>query len=701
VLIDAAAYFSALARAIDEARREIFMLGWDFHSRLRLERESDDGPTLVERLDAAVRRRPELRVRILEWDWALLYAFERELWPTYRFDVGTHPRIEFALDDRHPVGASHHQKVVVVDDRVAFSGGIDLTVSRWDTPEHLGRDPRRDEEGAPDDGPFHDVQMLVEGDAARALGDLARERWRRATGRKVRPAASASSEPWPSGLEADFEDVQVAVARTIPAMRRTPEVREVECSFIDSIEAARSVIYLENQYFTSRTVADALARRLAEGDGPEVVLVLPETESGWLEESTMGMLRAGAISKLQSGDRWGRLRVVHPVVPGLEDRHFTLHAKLAVVDDRLLRVGSANLSNRSMGFDTECDLLVDAALAGDPDRTRTSIARVRDSLLAEHLGRSVDDVQAAIARHDGALVPALDELASPPSSSSSGEERRLERLEVDDSSWVQSVLPDDRWLDPDRPLIEPVASRAASQDPEPAKGSGTIRAVLTLLVLVSVPVALAAAWRWWVPESQLEPAELARSLSSNLGSWARPWTAPLLFAAGSLAMLPVTALAAATGLVFAWPVAIPVAFTGSLLGALAGFAAGRQLGQSSLTRLAGRHARRLERWLANRGALSVAGLRLVPVAPFQVVNALAGATTVRFRDYALGSALGLVPGSVLMPLLADRSLALADDFSWTTATTLAGVVLLAIAARGAVTRWVGQRFRGGSGSGSR
>src|SRR3569832_2150888 len=84
------------------------------------------------------------------------------------------------------MGGSHHQKVVVIDDQLAFAGGLDLTLGRWDTPDHVPDDPRRIELNPAPARPYHDVQVAVSGAAARALGELARERWRCATGKKLR-----------------------------------------------------------------------------------------------------------------------------------------------------------------------------------------------------------------------------------------------------------------------------------------------------------------------------------------------------------------------------------------------------------------------------------------------------------------------------------------------------------------------------------
>ena len=129
VLIDGAAYFSALRAAARRAQRSIFVIGWDVDSRVSLAPQGadDDLPLqLGEFLDALVRRRSELEVYVLDWDFAMLYALDREVLPIYSFGWRTHGRLRFHLDDRHPPGASHHQKIAVVDNSLAFVGGFKL-----------------------------------------------------------------------------------------------------------------------------------------------------------------------------------------------------------------------------------------------------------------------------------------------------------------------------------------------------------------------------------------------------------------------------------------------------------------------------------------------------------------------------------------------------------------------------------------------
>ncbi|MGD2084243.1 MAG: phospholipase D-like domain-containing protein, partial [Chromatiales bacterium] len=433
VLIDGASYFGALRAAFLNARRSILILGWDIDSRLGLVgvAHDDDLPVgLSDFLNALTARRPELRVRVLSWDFAMIYAMEREWLSAYRLGWMTGSGVDFRLDDRHPVGASHHQKIAVIDDRLAFVGGIDLSKWRWDTPDHDPGDPRRKDADGNPYPPFHDLQWMVEGEVAAAVGELARERWRRATDQAIEPSADDLPSPWPDGVDADFVDCPIAIARTDPELGGRPAVREVERLYVDAVRQARNFIYVENQYLTCAAVADVLAERLREPDAPETVIVLPLKTGGWLEQYTMDVLRARLLRGLREADRHDRLRVYYPHVPGLEpDTCLGLHSKLMIVDDRLLRFGSANLSNRSMGLDTECDLAFEAADAAG----RRFVSGVLTRLVAEHLG-STESEASKVLEEEGSLIAAIERL--------SGSGRSLRPLEADVDEDVDRLVPD-------------------------------------------------------------------------------------------------------------------------------------------------------------------------------------------------------------------------------------------------------------------
>ena len=159
-IIDAAAYFDAFASAAERAQRSILILAWDFDSRtpLYMETFGRGQQTLGELLNRLAATRRQLRIRILDWDYPMIYGTDREFPPIYGLAWKPHRRIDFRFDATHPVAGSHHQKIVVIDDRLAFVGGLDLTNRRWDTPRHKADDPRRTFNGERYP-PFHDVMV--------------------------------------------------------------------------------------------------------------------------------------------------------------------------------------------------------------------------------------------------------------------------------------------------------------------------------------------------------------------------------------------------------------------------------------------------------------------------------------------------------------------------------------------------------------
>jgi phospholipase D1/2 len=266
---DAADYFRLVRQALLAARHTVFILGWDILAAVDLCPGSapTDAPTRLDDLLAFVaRRRPHLRCYILTWDYAALYTLERDPFSRWKLAWRMPRGIGFRFDDRIPLGGSHHQKVVVVDDQLAFSGGIDLTGHRWDTSAHRVEEPARVSGGFPYE-PYHEVQAMVSGPIAATLGVLARDRWR-ALGDKRMPRVSTTAEDhWPSDVTPDLTDVDVAIARTVPEFETHEAIRECEALFCDSIAAATRSIYIESQYFTSDMLGEALAARLTEPDG--------------------------------------------------------------------------------------------------------------------------------------------------------------------------------------------------------------------------------------------------------------------------------------------------------------------------------------------------------------------------------------------------------------------------------------------------
>lgn len=642
-LVDAANYYGALRDTLRQARHSIIIIGWDIDSRTPLvgaDGETGDdlprnlGPFLTE----LVTRRPELSVKLMLWDYFALYSFEREKMPALTLQWTTPPQIELCLDKMLPIGASHHQKVVVVDDCVAFAGGLDLTIKRWDTCDHAPDNPLRCDPAGEAYQPFHDVQMMVDGDAARALGDLARERWRRVTYETLQPIR-AEADCWPESVAPEFRDVPVGVARTHPSYGAEPEIREIEKLFHDQIERAERSLYIENQYVTCLTVAEKLARRLRERPGLEVVIVAPRVYQSWIEQQSMLAGRIRFMRHLQEAGLADRVRLLAPVIGPPDDAtDIKIHSKLVITDDRLLRIGSANLCNRSFGLDTECDLV----LAAESEEQRAGVAATRNRLLAEHCGASPEEMAAALQQHDGSLFAALDALA--------GRERRL--VPIDDSA-LQSELFTQLGLvaDPDGPIsVEELLHDPKADPPRESRLAGLIKIGLVILVVV----ALVLSWRY-TPLSEWASTENIANLFGQAA--ASPWALPIvigIYAAASLVVFPITLLIAATAAAFGTWQGLLFATLGSMVSAMVTYTAGRKLGARMLRRYMGPRMNRVASRVKDNGILAVTMLRLMPTAPFTLVNMIAGATKIRVLDYTIGTFLGLAPGILAMSALGGR-----------------------------------------------
>lgn len=445
IIIDGENYFRAVKEAMLQARHSIYLVGWDFDTRIKFEPENErlDGPNkLGAFMRWLIKKRPELNVYVLKWDIGVFQAIGRGTTPLAVLDWLTSRRIRFKLDSAHPLGAVHHQKIAVIDDAIAFCGGIDLTTGRWDTRAHRDHDKRRRRPNRRLYGPWHDATTAVDGPVARALGELARARWQSATGDALEPPP-VGERIWPEGLEPTFTDVDVAIARTHPGYDDAKPAREIERLYLDAIASAERAIYCESQYFASRTIAEAIADRLREGDGPEVIIVNPESADGFLEAATMDSARARLLGLLKRADRHDRFRLYTPVTEAGEAIY--VHAKILVVDDRLVRVGSSNLNNRSQGFDTECDLAVEAKGQSGQDAAimRARITAIRNDLLAEHLGTQADAVQRSIDAHGGSLVGGVEALLS--------DGRSLEVYTPEDPNMLEAELAENDLFDPERP----------------------------------------------------------------------------------------------------------------------------------------------------------------------------------------------------------------------------------------------------------
>jgi phospholipase D1/2 len=674
-IVDAKDYFEAFYYAALRAQRSIIVLAWDFNSQTRLHYDPvpKDGPPVLlgEFLTYLVKRRRGLHVHVLNWDYPMVFGTDREFPPTYGFGNWSPPRrVHLRYDDACPVGASHHQKIVVIDDAIAFCGGIDLTLRRWDCGDHAPDEPRR-MAGETPYPPFHDTMMAVDGEAAQRLGELARERWRLATGEKLKPV-TVESDPWPENLEPSVTGVEVGIARTLPARGELPAVREVEKLYLDMIAAARSSIYIENQYFTAPVIAAALEKRLAEPDGPEIVLVLRLLSHGWLEEATMHVLRTKLIQKLQKADRHGRFRVYYPHIPNLaEGCCLDIHSKLMIVDDSIARIGSSNLASRSMAFDSECDLVIESR--GEASIS-AAIRGLREQLLAEHLDTRPARVREEIERA-GSMHGAIAAFGDQPRTL-----RQLEEL----PEWSEAVISMAAVADPEEPialetlLSERHVDEIASRDkPSWGKLAGVVLAIVALMAL----------WRF-TPLREVASAQAAIQWAKVFGEqWWAPVLLMLSYTPACLVMFPRPLITLAAVIAFGPWWGFLYSLTGICLSSAATWWMGRHMRRDTVRRVAGRKLDRMAEVLKKHGLLAMTLLRLVPLAPFAVESIVAGAIRMKLWHVVVGTAIGLLPGTLTTTIFGDAietAVSGAGEVNW---WLVGGALTLLAGGAWAVKRW--------------
>lgn len=432
LIIDAEQYFSDLKTALLSAEKQILIIGWDFDTRVSL--DGPDGPeSLGEFITQLVRSNRSLRIYILKWNFAFIKLLGRGAMILRLLKWMAHPRIKVKFDSAHPVGASHHQKLIIIDGNLAFCGGIDVTSGRWDNRQHEDGVTNRHDPDGNFYAPWHDISLAIDGNAANSLAELARIRWEIAGGRAIEAVNVKKEWPFPDRTIASHIDV--AIMRTRGEYKDNPEIRENETMFLDLILNARHHIYLENQYFASRVIAAAIARRLSEPDPPEIILVMPENADGWLEQVAMDTARAHHVGLLRKIDTQKRFRIFHPFAS--KGTAIYVHAKLMIVDDVVLRVGSSNMNNRSMGFDSECDCLIDAR-SSDDKKLSGKIKQIRISLLAEHLGKSEEIVKNSL--ESTSMIETIERL--------SGSGRSLRPYVLDETNELADYIANENLLDP-------------------------------------------------------------------------------------------------------------------------------------------------------------------------------------------------------------------------------------------------------------
>lgn len=648
MLVDCANYYRALHHAICKAKHSVFILGWDIDSRIRLLRgkdaENSECPvTAGDLLAWKARQNPDIQIYLLRWDFSLVFMNERELLAKKTWDFKTPENVHIWLDRTIPVGGSHHQKVVVVDDEIAFTGGMDIALKRWDDRDHSPHNPEREDPNGTY-GPYHDIQLVVDGPVVEDLAKLARVRWKLATGLDAIPMREDARrdnldrppETWPPKFAPWYRDVRCGIARTIPAMGEVGPVYEVHNLYLDLIKTAEKFIYIENQFLAREDIARLLNRQLKAKPKLRVLLLSSYNPQGVFEKEAMWSGRIKFKKLLMDGVDPSRVRMVYPVVYDSEgEPYYTrIHSKILIIDDRYHIVGSSNINNRSMGLDTECDFVIEATSTEDA----TAIADARNDLFAEHAGKSIEKIGEQI--RSGATI---DTIIEPDP----GYNRRVKT--IDDTIFTKRYFEKvTRPLaDPKSPLLPPLSPDSGRPPRNPSRTTIALGA-MGLLLLLGIGYFIFSNF-----SHLLTPEIVAGFLETARGT---PWALPLVcvvYIGANLIFFPITVLTLATAMVFGALLGPIYAICGALVSAAVMFGLGHVIGRGGLRKLMGERLRTLDAKLTENSVAGVAMVRMVPIAPFTLVNLVGGISSISFIAFMAGTFLGFLPGAIAKGLVGD------------------------------------------------
>jgi phosphatidylserine/phosphatidylglycerophosphate/cardiolipin synthase-like enzyme/uncharacterized membrane protein YdjX (TVP38/TMEM64 family) len=638
LVTDCASYYKAIWQAIQKAEKSVFIVGWDIDSRIELLRgedrpDEDESYSILNVLSRKAEENPQMEFYLNKWKPAVIYAKEREPLSAFKWHTKTPDNVHMLLDDAIASGGSHHQKLIIIDDRIAFSGGMDIALGRWDTHNHYPDDPNRTDPLGPY-GPYYDVQLLMEGEAVNELAELARWRWQRAAGYEAIDFSAGSKDVWPECIEKEFSDVPLLISQTFPEMEDIVETREVENILLENIKKAEKFIYIENQYLTYERIAKALNEELRRKPDLRALLVSSYNPKGPIEKEVMWQGRIKFREILEEGIPPGQIKMLYPVSKredGSEEA-VRVHAKLLFVDDKFLHVGSANLNGRSMGHDSECDIV----LIAENDDHRKAILERRRKCISKFAGTDV-----------GEEVDFL-RLLNPDNDS------HLAFHEIDDSQFFDPLLGYLPHKIADRPEpaipdeIDPAAYRP--EDIEPWKKTRYKVAIGVLAIL-----ALVGLWHIFHQPATIDfiRARVEWLLDHNGRSLHSLLIVCLAYTVLTLVTFPVTALTAMTSAVFGPLYGFVYAIIASIVSASVAFGIGNFAGFKVLRGLFGARLRKVNNKIARAGVMEITFLRMMPIAPYGVFNLISGVSSVKFLPFIIGTFFGMLPGTIALAILGD------------------------------------------------
>jgi uncharacterized membrane protein YdjX (TVP38/TMEM64 family) len=364
-----------------------------------------------------------------------------------------------------------------------------------------------------------------------------------------------------------------------------------------------------------------------------VLAVSCDKPQGIMERKSMWSGRVLFRDTVESGGVADRVVIAHPISRerGIE-QPVRIHSKLMIVDDQFLHVGSANINTRSMRFDTECDIVIEAR----DDRARRRIAALRTDLAREHTGFEAAEIEKLIAT--GAKAEKFLNYLSTS-------RQHLKRIDDEAYRHERFAALARKFADPEKAFIPGWMTM-----PRRGRSVNKPRAIMLAGLFLSV-AGMALAWKFTPLSSYASPDRVAPLLEEWRGT---PWFVPgmiLLYIVAEMLFFPITVLDASTVIALGLPWGPVIALAGASSSAAAAFMIGRLAGRRTLREMLGEPGKAVMGKVRHIGIPGIALLRMLPVAPFSVVNFAVGMSPVKFTTFIAGTALGLLPGLAALSFL--------------------------------------------------
>ena len=603
LIICADSYFKSVRQSFERASKSILICGWSLNLDILMD---DDGTTLEDVLFSVP---DHVQVKILIWDYPIFYMGDRDPFLALNIALANRDNISFKRFDFHPLMSSMHSKMVVVDDKELFVGGIDLDLERRDGEYNKASDPLRADKNKSGFKPFRDYALHFQSTDVKSFSEFFEQLWHSQQDQKSDILASK-----------ELTHGNVFFSRTIPKFKDNPQERSSFKLHKWLIKNAKKYIYIENQYLTSEKIVELLVDVLKKDEGPEVVIVVSYGKMPLIEKVSMGALLTDYVQILVKNDPHNRLKIYTLFTGDKEEREYVkIHSKCMLVDDKYLKIGSSNINNRSMDFDYELDALV----------TGTKIIEYKERIFNTLLGYGED----------------IEIKESVIETFENAKKRFNKIVEVKDVLKEKSVLVEYKdYLPLDKKEMTFFERAGQTFITKKSFVKMHMKLVIGLAMLV-----LAVTGAFLVRPEEVKG--VVNTIMSSLDVESSLILMAIFFISYTILgtfFFPLNAYIFLCGAYFSMAQAFGLAIAGALSVASLAYWVGAFFGKDIHAESKIEKVNQLKRLLKNNSLLTLVFLRIVPIAPYPLVNMICGKFRVGFNKYILGTFIGVVPGSAAL-----------------------------------------------------